>query len=220
MPKYYLGVDPGLTHTGLALIDEQDRLLGVALVLVKPTAKMKLSLGFKKKVETTNYKLGIIFARVQQEINDMLTSNDVSIDDATVVIEGFWYRPESAKNRKMANYIYETISGVAAAKCALMQLKLSYNDIMPIQVKRVISWLSDGVPSIELGKEDVETKVRKIVGDAQVDKFLGEYATGYHQHLSDAIAIALCAKGMSAYEEYMKIPLKKRKQMQANAKTN
>jgi Holliday junction resolvasome RuvABC endonuclease subunit len=214
MPNYFLGIDPGLTHTGLALIDAQDRLLGVALVLVKPTNRVKANLGLKKKVDTTNYKLAIVFERVRQEITDMFTKNNISKDDVVVILEGFWYRPESSKNRKMANYIYETISGVAASKCALISLQIPYDDIMPVQVKRIISWLSDGMPSPELDKEDVEEKVKNVIGKEQVDSHIGEYAGGYHQHLCDAIAIALCAKNIDAYNNYMKIPLKKRKQMQ------
>lgn len=213
MPKYYLGIDPGLTHTGLALIDAQGQVLGIALVLVKPTAKMKAHLGFKKKVDTTNYKLVSIFTRVQSELQTLFETHGVVASDVVTIIEGFWYRPDVGGNRKASNFVYETVAGVAATKCALIQLSLSYHDIMPVQVKRIISWLGYGTPQAELDKLAVENAIKKILGTEQVDDVLRPYAKGYHQHLADAIAIALCAKNLQAYEEYMKIPCKKRKAM-------
>lgn len=212
MSKIYIGIDPGLSKTGLAAIDEQDRILHTSLVLVSPTPKQKKMLNLDKRWKLVNYKLQKIYECVNTTLDGIIKDNGVSAEDVVVTLEAFNYRTPAAGARKMVNYIYETIAGITMTKCVLISMGIKWNEIPPSQIKRVITLFALGTAITKASKEDIQDGIRILLDRQAVNDELDKYAKSYQEHVGDAIAICKATKHFEEYQRYMKLSPKKRKE--------
>lgn len=210
MGKIYLSIDPGLSKTGLAAINEQDQILHTELILVAPTPKQKKILKLDKRSQLVNYKLAQIKIRLEEAITNILKKNHASIEDLIVTVEAFNYYAPKKGSRNMVNYIYETIAGVTMTKCVLLGMGLSWQDIQASQLKRTITLFAKGKPSTEVTKEEIQEYIGKLLGENIVKKELQQYAKNYREHIADALALCQTMKYAEEYRKYMKLSPKKR----------
>lgn len=205
-----IGIDPGLSKTGLAAIDEQDRILHTELILITPTKKQKNLLKLENRGQLVNHKLTHIKNRLETTLSDLIKANrDAEIQ---ITMESFGYYAPKKDARKMVNYIYETIAGITMAKCVLIGLNLQWQEIMPVQLKRIMTLFAEGTPRNQVTKEEVQSCVAVLLGNNNVDKELKQYAKNYREHVADALAISKAACHLDEYKRYMKLSSKKREQ--------
>jgi len=210
MPKLYIGIDPGLSKTGLAAIDEQDRILLTSLILVSPTKKQKTVLDLdKKRTDLVNYKLAQIKNRLEATLTELI--KDYDRDDIVVTVESFAYYAPKKDQRNMVNFIYETIAGITMTKCVLINLNLKWQEILPSQLKRTITLLAEGVPRVKVTKEEVQACIIKLLNGDKAEQELQQYAKNYQEHIADALAICKASRHTADYKKYMKLSEKKRK---------
>lgn len=211
MAKIFLGIDPGLTNTALVYFDEQGQYLGLEMIRVALTPKIKKAI--PQKGARVNYKLRTIFTRVSGCLEQLMVETGVAPEDISVSLEGFWYKPAiKGKNgfRQANNYVFETVAGITATKCALMNKNISFVEIMPVQVKRIVNWLATGKTDA-IDKKALAICIQQLMGVDVLTKILSEYAVGVHEHIIDAIAAVFAMIKKEEYSNYIKIPIKKRK---------
>lgn len=210
MAKLYLGIDPGLTNTALAYFDERGQCWGIEMIKVSITPKLKRAL--PKKGDRTNYKLRVIFNRMVAFLDRILTELNVAPEDIIVVLEGFWYKPAikgQNGSRSANNYVFETVAGITATKCALSSRNIFFEEIMPVQVKRIINWIATGKTDV-IDKKGLIPCIKNILGESVLQGVLEGYATSVHEHIIDAVATILAHMKKEEYSAYIKIPIKKR----------
>ena len=211
MAKFYLAIDPGLSKTGLAAIDEQDRILHTELVLVSPTAKQKKILKLDKRAEVVNYKLKQIKTRLEEVILGIIKKNNITENDELIVaVEAFGYYAPTKNSRNMVNYIYETIAGVTMTKCVLLNLGLDWEEIQASQIKRTVTLFTEGKPRVKVSKEEVQDALMKMLDAKKVEKELTSYAKNHREHIADALALCQTIKHAAEYRHYIKLSAKKR----------
>jgi len=210
MAKVYIAIDPGLSKTGLAAIDEQDRILHTELILVSPTPKQKKILKLDKRSLLVNYKLTQIKNRLEHALVQIMRDNRLAKNDLVVAVEAFGYYAPKQGGRNMVNYIYETIAGITMTKCVLLNLELEWQEIPAGQIKRTITLFATGEPKIKVSKEEVQDGIKQILGAEAIDKELNKYAKNYREHVGDALALCQTIKYASEYHQYMKLSPKKR----------
>lgn len=215
MAKIYIAIDPGLSKTGLAAIDEQDRVLHTELILVSPTLKQKKILKLEKRWQLVNYKLTQIKNRLESTITDIIkkcgTKNEI-----IVAVEAFGYYAPKQNARKMVNYIYETIAGITMTKCVLLNMNLVWQEIPAGQIKRTITLFANGTPEVKVSKEEIQDGIKKLYKTGVVEAELQKYAKNYREHVGDALALCQTIKRADEYHNYMKLSPKKRKEWYAN----
>ena len=210
MSKIYIGIDPGLSKTGLAAIDEQDRVLLTSLILVNPTKKQKTVLDLdKKRTDLVNYKLVQIKNRLEAILVELI--KEYNPDDIVVTVESFAYYAPKQNQRNMVNYIYETIAGITMTKCVLINLNLNWQEVLPSQLKRIITLLAEGAPRVKATKEEIQACIVKLLPGDKAEQELQQYAKNYQEHIADALAICKASRHFDDYKKYMKLPAKKRK---------
>jgi Holliday junction resolvasome RuvABC endonuclease subunit len=215
MAKIYIAIDPGISKTGLAAIDEQDRVLHTELILVSPTLKQKKILKLEKRWQLVNYKLTQIKNRLESTITDIIkkcgTKNEI-----IVAVEAFGYYAPKQNARKMVNYIYETIAGITMTKCVLLNMNLVWQEIPAGQIKRTITLFANGTPEVKVSKEEIQDGIKKLYKTGVVEAELQKYAKNYREHVGDALALCQTIKRADEYHNYMKLSPKKRKEWYAN----
>ena len=211
MAKFYIAIDPGLSKTGLAAIDEQDRILHTELVLVSPTIKQKRILKLEKRWQLVNYKLKQIKTRLEDAISGIIKKNNITENDELIIaVEAFGYYAPKKNSRKMVNYIYETIAGVTMTKCVLLNLGLDWQDIQASQIKRTVTLLTEGKPRVKVSKEEIQSAITKLLNTKEVEKELTSYAKSHREHIADALALCKTIKHAEEYRHYIKLSPKKR----------
>jgi len=215
MAKIYIAIDPGLSKTGLAAIDEQDRVLHTELILVSPTLKQKKILKLEKRWQLVNYKLTQIKNRLESTITDIIKKCGAK-NEIIVAVEAFGYYAPKQNARKMVNYIYETIAGITMTKCVLLNMGLVWQEIPAGQIKRTITLFANGTPEVKVSKEEIQDGIKKLYKTGAVEAELQKYAKNYREHVGDALALCQTIKRADEYHNYMKLSPKKRKEWYAN----
>jgi len=215
MAKIYIAIDPGLSKTGLAAIDEQDRVLHTELILVSPTLKQKKILKLEKRWQLVNYKLTQIKNRLESTITDIIKKYGTN-NEIVVAVEAFGYYAPKQNARKMVNYIYETIAGITMTKCVLLNMNLVWQEVPAGQIKRTITLFANGIPEVKVSKEEIQDGIKKLYKTGVVEAELQKYAKNYREHVGDALALCQTVKRADEYHNYMKLSPKKRKEWYAN----
>jgi hypothetical protein len=210
MIKAYLGIDPGLSNIGLTL-----RLAGsstFASEFIPINVPLPIKRGFANNQEAVNWKLRQVFFRVRQAVKDLLAGQNLLPSEVFGAVEAFLYRPSSS-GKSFNNSSYDTVAAVAVIKAVLFESEIEFVEIISTQMRRILTWHANGVPDDNLDKTAVEGVVKNILGDVPVSNLLKIYAKGHHEHIVDSMAFSIVVEHRKAYQEYMKIPLKKRKKM-------
>jgi len=216
MVKAYLGIDPGLTNIGLTL-----RMAGSSVFVsdyIRINVPIPVKRGFANNQEQTNWKLRQVFFRVRQAVKDLIASQGLQPEEVFGAIEAFLYRP-STSGKSFNNASYDTVAAVATVKAVLFDVGIEFVEIISTQMRRILTWHANGFPDDTLDKDAVEDVVKQVLGKSSVDALLSLYAKGHHEHIVDSMAFSIVVEYRSAYQEYMKLPLKKRKQMLESKKT-
>lgn len=170
-----LGVDPGLAHMGVAVVEtvegELPRVLDAYVVGTKKTTSKS-----RKVVDDDIDRMNLLWLNLHESAHEF-QPNCVGIETYTV------FKPGQGGQGKGAGW--KALYAFAMAAAIGFEHKIDVFSFRPSDMKRQIT----GV--VTASKDDVEDAVRAKVQN--LDEFLSLIPSNNREHAADAVGHALCA---------------------------
>lgn len=170
-----LGVDPGLAHMGVAVVETVDgqlpKVLDAYVVGTKKTTSKS-----RKIVDDDVDRMNLLWLNLHETVHEF-QPQCVGIETYTV------FKPGQGGQGKGAGW--KALYAFAMAAAIGFELKIPVFSFRPSDMKRQIASV------ITASKDDVEAAVRRQVQN--LDEFLSLIPAGNREHAADAVGHALCA---------------------------
>lgn len=173
---YLIGIDPGLSKVGLALVHHNGERTLKDLRLVETAKEAK-----SRKIAVSaddNRRFHDLHRSVAAFLAEVPTGEKVIVG-----IEGFGYTPGSGRN------LLKTAQAVGVIKGALYASGKIPFEFKPSEIKQTLLGVKSG------SKADIQNALEAKYPD--LIERLDPYAKGKWEHMTDALALAECA-----FEEY------------------
>lgn len=170
-----MGVDPGLAHMGVAVIETVEGALPRVLEAYVVATK-KNSSKTRKVVDDDVDRMNLLWLNLHESVHDF--------DPIAVGIETYTvFKPGQGGQGKGAGW--KALYAFAMAAAVGFERKMKVYSFRPSDMKRKIT----GV--VTSSKDDVEAAVRERVSN--LDEFLETIPVNNREHAADAVGHALCA---------------------------